>query len=353
MNRDQVLALGASWAAKTMAPDILALGFDTHFLRQEFPRSQVFLEVVTESKREFDVIVADGDSESLTIEELKKRLAPTGVLIFGSQIPRSSAQSSLPWTLADGSTFQVNFYFTRDEMENHTFLQAACYPGYAEDYMDDVEFLKKWLGHSDSVLEVGIGCGRLARLLHTQTKDYRGIDYSAAMLRTLKREGMHVEVEQASMLDFKFDMHFDRIFYPFRVFHYLRDDNQMLTALINAARHLKRAGSILINMIEFDQKFIDKWDKKSVINLFTGPDGTNWQKIDYMEFRDRTMFRRIELERQGIVACRTNDDLTWRSVAELSELCARAGLRVSNVWPAYQFTSYNGESEYVLEAKLH
>ncbi len=284
MTKERALALAGSWSALSLQPSILACGVKPFELQKEFSGVTVSEQV----GGKFDLIVADLDNAEISVADFALLLNERGALVAGSSSPLklSLTTSQMTWRLDTGAAYTTYFCLPQNVQENHHFLQAACYDAYVEEYSDDVEFLKKWIDGASSVLEVGVGTGRLARVLTPLAKNYIGIDTSAAMLRTLRRRGVMIETSQASMLD-------------------------------------------------FDAGFIARWKGKSVTYSFTGPDGREWFKTDHMDFSNHTMFRRIELMHDGIVVSQTSDDLTWVSAVKLSEICTRAGFDVTNIYPAY------------------
>lgn len=350
MTKHEILILAGSWSVPLLNPSILAIGLDLSSVEREFQGSKV----ATDYKEQYDLVLIDADSHDISKLDFKKNLNPQGSAVIGSskELDMLEETSSLKWITTSNCSYTTYFCMSEKIQENHHFLQAACYDGYVEEYADDIEFLKKWNSGAKSVLEIGVGTGRVAKALASECESYLGVDASGPMLRTLRRSGVSIRIEQASMLDFVTYQKFDRIIFPFRVIHYLKNPEEMQTCLSRMGKHLKAEGKILINALDFDEKFVKKWNGKNVVNKFTGPDGLEWSKIDHMDFDNKTMFRLIEIIREGKVLSRSRDNLTWVSAKELSEICHRAGLEVCNIWPAYSWDMYNGEQEFVLEAKI-
>jgi SAM-dependent methyltransferase len=380
----------ASWCASNLNPEILLIGRDSKYfsrnLRDEFGSRAIitFFEHANDkptTKSRFDLIIFHsntqdhfffGISENQTSTEEKLNAisdllkAKGSILILLNKkseilelIVKSMGLHFVCIPLKSETILQYQFIYCilKNEpnglLANHHFLQAACYDGYASDYEEDVEFLSKWLGNASEVLEIGIGSGRLALKLSKFRKCYFGIDHSAAMLHQLlkKKMTLPIQVMQLNMCNFNLRKKFDCVFFPFRVLPYAGNNENLIAALRCAKNHLKRNGRILINMLDFSENFINKWNNQSVSYDFKGPDGEIWNKTDVMIFENGIMYRRVQIRTNGILISENEDNLIWMNAETLSALVEKVGLKVTNIWPAYEWKQYIGKDEYVLEAR--
>lgn len=310
----------------------------------------------------------NGELYTLTgLQKIKSKLREGGALLLWSafQAPefeglaRSAGYHVSCYPVNVGLRDHKHFiyccqFLKNNVLENHQFFQAASYDHYARDYDDDVEFIKTWLGDSQTVLEIGVGTGRLALPLSEGREFYCGIDTSAPMLHQLvkNKKNKKIYIDQKNMFDFTLNKQFESIIYPFRVLSYASCDQDIISTLNRTASHLKPGGRVLLNMIDFSEEFITNWHNRSVSYDFLGPDNKMWKKVDIMQFTEMTMTRIIQFYCEGTFISENRDNLIWVKAVHLASLCTRVGLKVTNIWPAYEFKTYTGRGEYVLEARI-
>jgi SAM-dependent methyltransferase len=144
---------------------------------------------------------------------------------------------------------------------------------------------------SGPVLEVGVGTGRHYIDGLNSGADIYGIDISGWMLEVLKsklNKDQHFRISNQNIIDFKFDMKFDLIIAPFRVFMHLLEKEDQLHALNNVYSHLKPGGKFIFDVfvpdlnqlisgikdfVDFDQEY--EPGKKLKRSTSTQPDIIN------------------------------------------------------------------------------
>lgn len=118
------------------------------------------------------------------------------------------------------------------------------------DSTDNDFFLNEIFNTNGKVLEVGVGTGRLFTPALSKGADIHGIDISQPMIDVLLKK---IEPDQAhrislqNIIDFNFDVQFDLILAPFRIFMHLTDKADQLRALSNVFRHLKPGGRFIFD----------------------------------------------------------------------------------------------------------
>ena len=117
------------------------------------------------------------------------------------------------------------------------------------DYKDDVYFWPKIVNsyHPKTILEVGIGNGRIINLLHGMTNEYYGIDFSAEIVRYCKKkfnyDNVHLYCQDLKKC--KLDMIYNLIILPFNVinnFYSIKD----LTEAFNSIKKMSDKNTIII-----------------------------------------------------------------------------------------------------------
>jgi SAM-dependent methyltransferase len=123
---------------------------------------------------------------------------------------------------------------------------SAFYEKVAEPYEADIASLRWGMHPNLSVLEVGIGTGRVAALFAPQAKRYLGIDVSSGMLGLMEGKGIkNVSVFHGDFMHFSTSERFDRILMPYRVLHYL---NTWELALEKAYALLVPCGMLFVDI---------------------------------------------------------------------------------------------------------
>lgn len=190
-------------------------------------------------------------------------------------------------------------------------------------------------------------------------QSYYGIDSAASMLHILEKKVKNgknsLYLIQQSMKNLNINKKFDAIILPFRVLPYIESENEILELLIKLRIHLKpNNGRILLNMINFDNDYIKKWDNKEYIEKFISPFNTEWIKKDIMRFDTdkHILLREIQIISDQNILSKSQDNLFWLSSDKMLTLCEQANLVVENVWPAYKFSPYQGEWEYLISLTI-
>ena len=118
------------------------------------------------------------------------------------------------------------------------------------DSVDHTFFLNEIRQTEGKILEVGVGTGRFFMDALNAGADVYGIDISQYMLDVLKGKldkDQHHRISHQSITDFSFDIQFDLIIAPFRVFQHLLEKEEQLQALNNVYRYLKPGGKFIFD----------------------------------------------------------------------------------------------------------
>lgn len=120
-----------------------------------------------------------------------------------------------------------------------------------DNYLDDLEFYKEFLG--GEVLELGCGTGRLTLPLARTGLNITGLDISAEYLRAAHsktKKLLHCTPEfiQADMRDFNIDRKFDVIFAPFNTLCFLHTVPDISSCFDRVKKHLKPNGKFIVDV---------------------------------------------------------------------------------------------------------
>jgi SAM-dependent methyltransferase len=119
------------------------------------------------------------------------------------------------------------------------------------DAVDNEYFRDEVLKTDGTILEVGVGTGRLFCNALEHGSDIYGIDISQSMLDVLftkiDSQQQH-RISLQNIIDFHFDFKFNLAIAPFRVIMHLLDKNEQLRALNNVYKHLEKKGRFIFDV---------------------------------------------------------------------------------------------------------
>ncbi|MEI7484623.1 MAG: class I SAM-dependent methyltransferase [Ignavibacteriota bacterium] len=116
-------------------------------------------------------------------------------------------------------------------------------------------YLKRILECKGTVLEVGVGTGRIFKEALNKGADIYGIDVSKTMIDVLRSnipEENHNRVFVKDARDFNLGVKFDLIVMPFRTFSHFIDTDDQLKVLNNIHHHLNPEGRLIFDVFNPD-----------------------------------------------------------------------------------------------------
>jgi SAM-dependent methyltransferase len=116
-------------------------------------------------------------------------------------------------------------------------------------------YLDKIIECKGSVLEVGVGTGRIFKDALKKGADIYGIDVSRTMIDVLRSnipEESHNRVFVKDARDFNLGVKFDLIIMPFRTFSHFLDTDDQLKVLNNIHHHLNHEGRLIFDVFNPD-----------------------------------------------------------------------------------------------------
>jgi SAM-dependent methyltransferase len=126
---------------------------------------------------------------------------------------------------------------------------------YAAEAANIVALLQTHLAGAVSLLELGCGTGRLARLLAGHGLTVSGVDLSESMLGEANRQQVTLPGEQATRLSYhlgdvrtvRLPLRFDAVISLFHVMSYQQSDDDLQAAFETAATHLSPGGLFIFD----------------------------------------------------------------------------------------------------------
>ena len=237
---------------------------------------------------------------------------------------------------------------------------------YDEDYRaytDDVEAIVALAKEADGpVLELGCGTGRLLLPLAAAGRTVTGVDLSPALLEVARAKlaasphGRRVTLVTGDLTDVALAQRdFAFAFCTSNTLMHLADADAQQAALVNAERHLRPGGLLLIDLFHPDiARLMEVDGVTELADQWTRPDGTTvikWsvRSLDLAAQIQETLFIYEEIAPDGAVRrtlCPFTLRFLWRHETEL--MLAAAGFTVEAVWGDFEGTPYDNASDHLI-----
>ena len=224
---------------------------------------------------------------------------------------------------------------------------AELYDPWSRSVVEDVGFyVEEALAAGGSVVELGIGTGRIAIPVAAAGVPVIGVDSSAGMLEVCRRQAELAGVAQ--LLDLRLgDLReppvaerVQLVTCPFRAYLHLESDDERIRALA-AARELLVPGGRLV----FDVFTPSRGDIEETHGRWLEREPGIWEKADWDEARQT-----LTLTVRGETGASTMR-LAWLPVGDWRTLVERAGLEVEAVYGWFDRRPYRGGEDSVYVAR--
>lgn len=229
---------------------------------------------------------------------------------------------------------------------------ADYYDAEHDDFRDDVDFYLQML-EPGSVLEVGVGTGRIALPLARTGFEVWGIDPSPSMLQHARArfsasDAVHLVL--GSIETFEFDRRFASVIFPLNtLWHFLTSSHQ-ISALSSARRYLQPDGTLIIDLSN-PLTMADRGATGTVRERFTHADSertiTGFSAA-WDDEAEQTLTLSLHYDSVALNSHLTRSDarlqLRYIYRPELELLLRIAGFRVDQVYGSYDLDDFSAES---------
>ncbi|HJK92073.1 MAG TPA: class I SAM-dependent methyltransferase [Polyangiaceae bacterium LLY-WYZ-15_(1-7)] len=124
---------------------------------------------------------------------------------------------------------------------------AALYAAVHTGNPGDVDFYRRACAAAESVLELGVGAGRVAQALAADGLEVVGLDRDGGLLELARCNAPGVELVHADMRDFDLGRRFDRVLIPYNGLYCLLRPEDLRDCLRCARAHLKDGGLLVFD----------------------------------------------------------------------------------------------------------
>ena len=257
------------------------------------------------------------------------------------------------------------------DISNVKTQDSAEYPDYFARFYDIIYdklrtsidcdyYLKKILECKGSILEIGVGTGRVFIDALNRGADIYGIDVSRTMINVLRAkipEEKHNRVFVKDARDFNLGVKFDLIIAPFRTFSHFIDTDDQLKVLNNVYSHLNSDGRLIFDVFIPDMDLM-KEEQNNVLDFESKfSEGNTFRRLYSMkaDFVNQIINTRFSFEwNEG----KDNFKKEWETQLryfhrfELENLVRLSKLRLINIYGDFEEGSLNNNSnDYIIVCK--
>jgi SAM-dependent methyltransferase len=235
-----------------------------------------------------------------------------------------------------------------------------------DDFEDDVPMYVSFAKPHTTVLECGIGTGRIAIPLAESGKIVYGIDNSQAMLQLLERKLSNcpqaiqdrIHYQLADMRDFDLGRTFSLIYVPFSTFNYLMLMEDQKASLRSFQKHLEPQGTLVLELLSYS--LYPGWLENEPVmrKVKEGLDTETGSFIEMWKTGNFDSARQIATENRYFRFHNSSGELEkeefvfWQNrfffLGEIQLLLEATGFEITNIYGDFKFGPYRHRSESVV-----
>lgn len=223
---------------------------------------------------------------------------------------------------------------------------------------DEIEFYVKLVNKlkAKTILELGVGTGRIFSKLLPLVKFAEGLDISESMLTACRNKcsgSMNYKLHKASFTDFNLQTTFDLIYLPFNTFQHLLTQEEQIECLINIKNHMHVGSRFILDVMNGDNLIFDfeNWKQDYVGTLAEGGSVEREQKtikVDSKNFIIHKIFRYKEIVAGKIdKILEFNAQMKVTPNKKMGEILQMTGFKIEDVWSDYAF-SYTCDAKKII-----
>ncbi len=246
-------------------------------------------------------------------------------------------------------------------MEYDSILYESDQRPFLKDEVSFYENLVKEL-RPKTILELGVGTGRIFSKLLPNVEYGVGIDISEQMLETCKEfcsSSNNYDLFNQSFVDFNLKRTFDLIYIPFNTFQHLLKEDEQMSCLKSVAAHMHENSHFVLDVMNSEQAILninDEWKPDYSSVLQDGSKIERYQKTIGVE-RDTSIVHKVfmykEIRDGQTIGTREFDALMKITPnGKLQEIIVRSGLNTKDIWSDYFFGHDNATKKKIYFLQL-
>jgi SAM-dependent methyltransferase len=178
------------------------------------------------------------------------------------------------------------------------------------DYLSSL--IEKYNSNTETILELGCGTGKHAKLLNDRGYEVYGIDLSETMLEQAKELGINCEL--ADVCTFKTDKNFDTILSLFHVASYQTTDEAILSYFNTASTHLNPGGVFIF----------DLWYKPAVLAQLPEK---RIKELENSEIKVKRFCEPNHIKEDSVVEVSYNIEITDKKTGAIDQIAENHAMR--------------------------
>ena len=244
--------------------------------------------------------------------------------------------------------------------------ESALYDIFNQNCLDDIDmYIKMCKQTKHSILELGIGTGRVAIPMAREGMNIVGIDTSPIMLEMLRKKIVRERINgitffQQDMRSLSLESNFDIVLCPFCTFNFLLSIEDQINALLSIRNIMKEDSKIIFDLLTINT-FPSSLEDNSLKYFDTckiSEDGFAEIYISNSFDQSNQFFKQERYYREYsrdifIREYHTTMKNRFFLLGEFQLLLNRCGYKILNIYGDYNFSFFsNGSPNLIIEASL-
>lgn len=213
---------------------------------------------------------------------------------------------------------------------------------------EEVDFYKKIIDmfNPKTILELGVGTGRIFSKLLPMVESAVGLDISEQMLNVCKKTcepNTNYELHNQTFVKFDLNGVFDLIYIPFNTFQHILSENDQLMCLESIKNHMNGNSRFILDLMNLDNLVfdLDNWKQDYSSTLPDGKIVERYQKTISVDTKT-SIVEKVFLYKE-IVNSEIEKNKEFKALMKINpnekvrELLSKVGLNIEFVWSDYFF----------------
>lgn len=209
-----------------------------------------------------------------------------------------------------------------------------------------------------SILELGVGTGRIFCALLPLVKSGFGLDISKDMTSACKTRCAaftNFTLVEESFIGFNLGRTFDLIYIPFNTFQHILKDDEQMSCLKSVTRHMHEGSRFVLDVMNREniQVGISDWKEDYSVVL---PKGSKLRRLQKTVTVNNDIVEKVfRYEQDGKLSSVRDFPALMRinPKSRIEKLISNAGLEVDQLWSDYHFGHDGGSKKFIYFLKKH
>lgn len=223
---------------------------------------------------------------------------------------------------------------------------------------EEVEFYKNIRSKFDSktILELGVGTGRIFSKLLPMVDYAVGLDISESMLDVCNKmcePNINYRLYEKSFVKFNLDTIFDLVYIPFNTFQHLLSEDDQISCLESVRVHMHKNSRFILDLINLENLTFDfdNWKQDYSSILADGRIVEREQKTMSVDKKTSIIYKVFQYKE--IIDGKTEKIHEFKALMKITptekirNLLTRSGFEIEDVWSDY-FFGHNSDTKKII-----